>query len=340
MTQTTATSQTRTPTERPERGSVISRPHGENTDDPRLDAARHAEQRVYDYYGIEFTEHYVDVDELDLRMRVVVVGAGSPIVLITGGTGVGLEWVPLLPELRGHTLYIMDRPGAGFSEEIDHRSISLPYQAVSATNALFDHFELETAPVIGNSIGGLWAIQYALTHPERVTAIALLGCPAFYPGTSAPLPLRLGSVPLVGGYLFEHFIQPDDAAGARENWDFLGQSTRTIQRLPDEFAEAWYRMQNLPHAKLAWVSLLQSVVRLRGARPAVVLTPDDLAAVEVPVLLIWGRGDTFGSPEQGRRCLKYFQDVSFHEVDGGHLPWLDEPETCGDLLWKFVAQHR
>lgn len=207
MTQKTTASQRRTSNERHKRGSVIS-PSLENIDDPRLDAARSAERRVYDYYDIEFTEQYVDVAELNLRMRVVVVGTGSPIVLITGGTGVGLEWVPLLPELRGHTLYIMDRPGAGFSDGIDHRSISLQTQVISATNALFDHFELDTAPIIGNSIGGLWAIRFALTYPERVTAIVLLGCPAFYPGTSAPLPLRLGSVPLVGGFLFEHSSNP------------------------------------------------------------------------------------------------------------------------------------
>lgn len=99
-------------------------------------------------------------------------------------------------------------------------------------------------------------------------------------------------------------------------------------------------MQNLPHAKLAWVSLLQSDVTLRGARPEVALTTDELRAVDVPVSLIWGRGDTFGTVEQGRRGVKYFQDVAFHEVNGGHLPWLDEPETCGDLVREFVVRHQ
>lgn len=307
--------------------------------DLRVEAARQAEERVYEYFGCEYTEHFVDVDELGLRMRVVEVGTGPPIVLITGGNGVGLEWAPLLPELPGHTLYIMDRPGAGFSDGIDHRSMPFQYQAVSATKALFDHFELDTAPIVGNSIGGHWAITFALEHPERVLSVALLGCPAFYPGTSAPLPLRLGSLPVIGGILFERFIQPDDATDSRANWEFLGQSDKTIEGLPEVFAEAWYCMQNLPHAKLAWVSLLQTVVRVRGARPSVALTPEDLRSVTVPVLLIWGAKDTFGAIEQGKKGARWFPDVEFHEVGVGHLPWLDEPERCGELILEFVARH-
>lgn len=307
--------------------------------DPGVESARLAERRAYEHYGIGSAEHYVDVDELGVRMRAVEVGNGPPIVLITGGNGVGLEWLPLLPELSGHTLYVMDRPGAGFSDAFDHRSMPFRHQAVVATRALYDHFELDAAPIVGNSIGGLWAIRFACEHPERVSAIALLGCPAFYPGTSAPLPMRLISLPVVGGLLFERFIQADDADGSRGNWEFLGQARETIEGLPEEFAEAWYRMQNLPHAKLAWVSLLQSVVRLRGAVPAVTLSPADLRDVAVPVLLVWGRKDPFGTVEQGRRGAEHFPDAEFHQAGAGHLPWLDDPAACGELILEFLDRH-
>jgi pimeloyl-ACP methyl ester carboxylesterase len=307
--------------------------------DPGVQAARQAERRVYEHYGCEYIEHFVDVDGLGLRMRVVEIGTGSPLVLITGGNGVGLEWAPLVPELAGHTLYIMDRPGAGFSDGFDHRSMSFTHQAITATKALFDHFGLDSAPIVGNSIGGNWAIRFTVHYPERVSSLCLLGCPAMYPETSAPVPLRLGSVPLVGGFLFERFIQADDATGSRGNWEFLGQSAETVERLPEAFAEGWYRMQNLPHAKVAWVSLLQTVTRIRGAQPSVALTPDELRNVSAPVLLVWGRDDTFGAIENGRRGVKWFQDVEFHEVGSGHLPWLDEPERCGELIVEFVARN-
>lgn len=307
--------------------------------DPRVEAARLAEERVYEYFGCEYTEHFVDVDDLGLRMRVVRIGAGQPIVLITGGSGVGLDWAPLLPELSGHTLYIMDRPGGGLSDGLDHRSVPFNHQAVTATKALFDHFEINSAPIVGNSIGGNWAIRFALEHPERVSSLALLGCPAFYEGTSAPLPLRLGSLPIIGGFLFERFIQPNDPTDSRGNWEFLGQSAETIEGLPEAFAEGWYRMQNLPHAKLAWVSLLQTVVRVRGARPSVALSSDDLRNLSVSVLLIWGSDDPFGAVERGRKGTKWLHDVEFHEVGTGHLPWLDAPERCGELILEFVGRN-
>ena len=149
----------------------------------------------------------------------------------------------------------------------------------------------------------------------------------------------LVSIPVLGGQLFERFIQAADADGARGNWEFLGQASDTIEGLPEEFVEAWSRMQNVPQTRLSWVSVLQTVVRLRGAVPAVALTPEDLREVEAPVLFVWGREDTFGSIETGRRYAGRFRDVAFHEVGSGHLPGLDEPAICGELIREVVARH-
>jgi pimeloyl-ACP methyl ester carboxylesterase len=54
------------------------------------------------------------------------------------------------------------------------------------------------------------------------------------------------------------------------------------------------------------------------------------------VFLLWGRNDPFGSVETGRTGAEHVPDAEFHEVGTGHLPWLDEPKTCGDLLRDFL----
>jgi pimeloyl-ACP methyl ester carboxylesterase len=306
-------------------------------DDPLVQAARAAERDAYHHYGLDFTEHFIEIPALDSRVRVVEVGDGPPVVLIQGGEGKGLMWLPLLPELHGYTLYVVDRPGSGLSDEIEYRSMPLRRIATSSTVGVFDHFDLDTAPVVGNSMGGLWTLRFALEHGERASKIALLGCPAVYPGTSAPFPMRLGSIPLLSGIIAEKVMQPDTVEDVRETWEFLGHPSETIQRLPDEFAEAWYRMDNMPHYKRTWAGILQSVLRLRGADPEAAFTPDDLRNVSPPVALIWGSEDPFGSVEQGRSGAEYFPDAAFHEVGTGHLPWLDEPERCGELLRDFLG---
>lgn len=303
---------------------------------PDVRQAREAERSAYEYYGLDATEHDIEIDELGTRIRAVEVGEGPPLVLINGGEGKGMMWLPLLPELDGYTRYVMDRPGGGLSDGIDYQSMPLRQLAATSTEALFDYFDLEQAPVIGNSMGGLWTLRFTIANPDRVSAIGLLGCPAVYPGTSAPLPMRLGSIWFLSGFVVEYMMQADDVEDVRDGWKFLGQPRETRDRLPDEFAAAWYRMDVLPTYKFTWIGILQTVLRLRGANPAVAFTPDDLRSIEVPVTLLWGSEDPFGSVEKGRTGAKYFPDAEFREVGTGHLPWLDNPAKCGMLLREFL----
>lgn len=306
--------------------------------DPRVRAARRAEGRAYEHYGLEFDEHFVDVDPLGVRVRVYTVGSAEPVVALAGGIGEGLKWLPLLPELADFTVYVIDRPGAGLSDGIDHRALPLDRTAASVTEAVFDNFDLDTASVMGSSMGGLWSLRFALAHPERVERIALLGTPALYPGTSSPVMTRLSSIPGLGGFLMENVVQPESPNDTRKGWGFLGHPDETVQSLPEEYAEATYRMDNLPYYRLSWESLAQTSVNLWGAVPKAALTPADLEGIRSPVTLLWGSDDPFGSVTRGRGGAEHFADASFHVVGIGHLPWLDEPERCGALVSRFVNE--
>lgn len=305
-------------------------------EDPQVQAAREAEQKAYEHYGLTPTEQYIEIDDWGTHIRAVTVGTGPPLVLICGGEGKGMPWLPLLPELDDFTCHVMDRPGGGLSDGVEYRSAPLRELAAVSTRALFEHFDLDSAPVIGNSMGGLWTLRFALAHPDRVDAIGLLGCPAVYPNTSAPLPMRIGSLSVLSGFIIEHMMQPTQAADATDAWSFLGHPEETRDRLPPAFAEAWYRMELLPTYTPTWTGILQSVLRLRGANPAAAFTADDLASIQAPVTLLWGSDDPFGSVETGRAGAKHFDDAEFHEVGTGHLPWLDAPENCGELLREFL----
>lgn len=313
--------------------------HSLDHEDPRVQAARTAERDLYQHYGVDPEEHYVEIPDLGLQIRVVEVGTGPPVVLICGGHGPGTPWIPLLPELRDYTTYVMDRPGGGLSDGIDHRSMPLREIAARSTLGLFDYFDLDHAPVVGNSMGGLWTLRFALEHPDRVSAIGLLGCPALYPGTSAPLPMRLGSIPGLSGLVVDQTLQSGDAEGAREALTWMGHPSETAEHLPDEFAELWHRMENMPHFEETWVSLLQTALTLWGADSTAAFTSKDLHDVSAPVLLVWGSNDPFGSVETGRAGAEHFPNAEFHEIGKGHLPWLDEPERCGEILRDFFDRH-
>ena len=306
---------------------------------PEVEAARAAERRAFDRYGLEVTEHFIQVPGLDRQIRVLEVGTGSPLVMIPGGVGYSTILLPLVPELSEHRVLLVDRPGAGLSDGIDHRDWPLAELAATSIAAVFDHFELDAAPIVANSMGGLFAFRFALAHPERVTAIAQLGCPALYPKTSAPFPMRLMSIRGLGGIIYDRGMFPDEVEDVGTTLEFMGHPPGTADKHPPELLEAIYHMERLPTVRRSWLSLLQSVARVRGARPTAAITDDDLEALEQPVLLLWGSDDPFGSIETGRRGLQYFKDAEFHEVGVGHLPWADDLETCGELIRAFLSEN-
>jgi pimeloyl-ACP methyl ester carboxylesterase len=225
------------------------------------------------------------------------------------------------------------------SDGIDHQALPLPTIAAASTVAVFDHFDLDGVPIVANSMGGYWSIQFSLEHPGRPSALALLGCPALFPGEELPAPARLMNLPLVGGLLVERILQPSSVDDMREGMVRHGHPETTIRSVPDKLVEAAYRMERLPHYTRSWLTLLRSITRLVGETD-IALTPDDLGRVRPPVLLGWGSTDSFGGPEVGQAGAKHFRDAEFHEIGFGHLPWLDAPAAFGELVRGFLSRDK
>lgn len=133
-------------------------------------------------------------------------GEGTPVVLLHGSGSPGLFWLPLLAELDGTHVIVVDRPGFGLSDPVPFAG-PLREHAVRWCDRLLDALELQKAILVGHSMGGLWSLRYALARPERVAGLALIGTPAL-PGTRAPLPFRLLATPGVGALAARHHETP------------------------------------------------------------------------------------------------------------------------------------
>jgi len=100
-----------------------------------------------------------------------------------------------MPHLRGFRLYVPARSGCGLSDSWDHRRDDLREHGILFITSLMEALDLGQAPFIANSMGALWSLWFAVANPKRATRLALLGCPSLLEGTSAPVPMRLMSVP-------------------------------------------------------------------------------------------------------------------------------------------------
>ncbi len=112
---------------------------------------------------------YADVNGLHLYYETY--GSGAPLVLLHGGMlTIDLNFASLIPTLaQTHTVIGVEQQGHGRTANID-REITYPNLA-SDVVALLDHLGIDRAAVLGHSMGGGVALELAVNHPDRVSAI-------------------------------------------------------------------------------------------------------------------------------------------------------------------------
>jgi pimeloyl-ACP methyl ester carboxylesterase len=115
------------------------------------------------------TTGYADVNGLHLYYETY--GSGAPLVLLHGGMlTIDLNFASLIPTLaQTHTVIGVEMQGHGRTANID-REITYANLATDIV-ALLDHLAIERAAVLGHSMGGGVALELAVNHPDRVSAI-------------------------------------------------------------------------------------------------------------------------------------------------------------------------
>ncbi len=211
-------------------------------DDPRVVAARNAEQQLFAFYGLEASTRFVHLPRFGIRIRVTEIGSGKPVLIVPGNTGDVFPLAPLMAELLGRRIIAVNRPGGGMSEGMDHRTVvDFRKFAVETLISVLDALELESVPIVAHSIGGHWSLWLALDRPERVTALTLLGVPGNLISTGPPLALRLLSVPGLNRLLFGIVM----LAVSRRH------SSETSTSVSAAMAACRYHFQRLPHYRIS-----------------------------------------------------------------------------------------
>jgi pimeloyl-ACP methyl ester carboxylesterase len=115
------------------------------------------------------TTGYADVNGLHLYYETY--GSGAPLVLLHGGMlTIDLNFASLIPTLaQTHTVIGVEMQGHGRTANID-REITYANLATDIV-ALLDYLGIERAAVLGHSMGGGVALELAVNHPDRVSAI-------------------------------------------------------------------------------------------------------------------------------------------------------------------------
>jgi pimeloyl-ACP methyl ester carboxylesterase len=291
-----------------------------------------AERAFAARFGLKLSARRFQGERSGLGLRALEAGEGEPLVFVHGGGSIAAGWTPLLAELGGRRCIAVDRPGCGGSDPFDYAGVELRNHAVGFLEDVLDELGLGRADIVANSMGGLWSAWLGLDRPGRVRSLALLGAPALVLGTSAPLPVRLLGVRGLNRVITS--LSPSPARTRR--FLNLALGTPAVDRMAPELIDASHAGELMPGAAIAWRTLLERAVRLRGAR--LPLGEAELGKLETPVLLVWGSRDSCAGLDVARRTERALPGARLEIMDAGHAPWLDDPGACGRLVRAFLGE--
>jgi pimeloyl-ACP methyl ester carboxylesterase len=302
--------------------------------DARIEHYRQAERALWDHYGLEPTERFIELDSPAVRLRVLEIGSGEPLLLAHGTAGPG-SWAALVRELHGFRCLVLERPGWGLSEAIDFSKYEYKTVVADVLRGALDVLGVDRAHVAGGSIGNVWALRLAARHPTRVGRIALMGGSPLVPEIAVPGIIRLLASPM--GALMVRL--PDKPRRVRSILRQNGHGTSLDSgRIPDEFVEwrvALGRETDSMRNEREMVA--RAVVSGRNWRPGVTFDDAELAAIERPALYVYGTEDPVGGADVWSRVVGLLPQGKLHLVDGaGHMPWFDDPSRVAGEVKRFV----
>jgi pimeloyl-ACP methyl ester carboxylesterase len=303
--------------------------------DARTERYRQAERALWGHYGLEPTERFIDLDSPRVRLRVVEVGSGEPILFVPGTAGTGPYWGALVRELKGFRCLMLDRPGWGLSSPADYSKYEYKTVVADVLRATLDALGLERAHVAGASIGGVWPLRLAAAHPSRVGRIVLLGGGPLVPEILPPAFVRLLASPV--GAIIVRLPQKSGMARAMLRRAGHGASL-DAGRIPDVFVDWRVALGRDTDSMRNERDMVRTLVSGRAFRPGVTFEDAELAAIGQPTLMVYGTADPVGTVEIWRRAMGVLPRGELQLVDGaGHLPWLDEPIQVAGRVSDFLS---
>jgi pimeloyl-ACP methyl ester carboxylesterase len=284
--------------------------------------------------GAEVDEFFLPLAQTGLQVRVLAHGSGPPLVLLHGVSLSAAAWAPLFRALPGWRLLAVDLPGHGLSDPTVYRRGHVRKQACQLIDDVFNALELDQAPVVGHSLGGMLALWHAASGARRISGLVSIGDPAVaLPGARVRMPLSLLTVRGVGLAVLR-------APSSRFIYRRLlaqGLGSAEVAVIPDSLLEALRLSTRRPQNARTVASLMHAINRFRRPRPESVLASTELAAIPTPTIFIWGSDDPYLSPQDARPSIEQIPTAALHEMPGGHGPWLVNPEHTAELIHMHLA---
>ncbi len=246
----------------------------------------------------------------------------APVVAFVEGLGYARwMWNWQVERLDEYRRLVWDNRGTGESSVPDG-----PYSIAAMAadfEAVLDDAGVDRAHVVGASMGGMIAMEYALGY-DRAATLSLL-CTSHGGASAVPTP------PETQERMFDVPEDADEREAIRYKMrpamtdEFFNNETAVVERIVD-----WRLDSDAPEpARLAQADAVEAFDR-----------EDDLDRIDVPTLVTHGTADRVLPVQNGRQLCEAIPDADCEFVEGGaHLFFIEDADRVAELLRDHLAAH-
>ena len=256
--------------------------------------------------------------ELKTGMYILYVEQGSPdgipVILLPGYTDSWHVFEPMLPYLP-KSLHAFSLTQRGYGDATKPEKGYTIENYAEDVIVFMNKLDLKSAVLIGGSSGGIVARHIAIEHPDRVLGIIFLGSPST---------LRKNKrVRQVWEDTISQLTDPIDPVFVR---DFI-EST-IYQPVPKVFVDKMVQ-DSLKVPARVWQAAFQGLMNDKSY--------NKIDLIKVPVLIIWGDGDTVLPKEDQELLKETIPDAKLVIYpNAGHMFYIEQPDRVASNIIKFI----
>ena len=254
-----------------------------------------------------------------------------PLLMLHGGGPGASSWSNFGPALGGFArefrTLLVDQPGFGASDKPPVVGNYYRFSA-DAVVALMDQLGIEKVHLLGNSLGGGTSMRLALSYPDRVGRLILMG----------------------PGGLSLNLFHADPTEGVKRLMEFGAEPTRENLRafiscmvvdqslVTDELVEARFADATAPGAQDAMRSMGMSFFHPDTAEDGMLWR--EAHHLRKHTLLTWGREDRVNPLDGAMVALKLIPKAQLHVFPNcGHWAQIEAAEEFREVATAFLARH-
>jgi pimeloyl-ACP methyl ester carboxylesterase len=245
-------------------------------------------------------------------------GRGQPVILLHGWLGSWGYWLGTMETLKNeYRCYALDFWGFGDSGK--RRSSFQVSDFVGLVDQFMERLGIESAPIVGHSMGGTVAMCLALNKPKRVQRVIVVGSPIV--GDSLNIFLRLAGKPWIASIVWH--LPTALQFGIKAFSPYI---------VVNDWHE-WYQMITRDLSRTTLEAFFSSINSLHKTDLRA-----QLPAMTKPVMGIYGIGDNVVAPNQANLISRSAPISRIKLMPGSrHFPMLDEPQAFNAQLAEFLS---